>query len=104
MSDPRAAPDPIDEAYAQAEAMLDDAAARAARRARVLGAVAAEAQPPPANQSLFARHGRWLAAASVAGLSLLIGLRYYQPASLRVDAPPPPTIAVPLAPSAEISA
>ena len=43
MSDHDAAPDPIDKAYVQAEAMLDDEAARAARRARVLGAVAAEA-------------------------------------------------------------
>ncbi len=36
MSDP-GAPDPMDKAYVDAEAVLDDAAARAARRAPVAG-------------------------------------------------------------------
>ena len=37
MSDHDAAPDPIDKAYAQAEARLDDEAARAAHKAFKLG-------------------------------------------------------------------
>jgi hypothetical protein len=43
VSDHDAAPDPIDKAYVQAEALLSDEEARAARRARVLAAVAREA-------------------------------------------------------------
>ena len=36
-------PNPLDQAYVQAEGLLDDEAARVARRARVLGAVAGAA-------------------------------------------------------------
>ena len=42
MSDRDAATDPVDTAYLEAEALLSDDAARAMRRARVLGAVARE--------------------------------------------------------------
>lgn len=97
------APDPIDKAYAQAEAVLDDEAARAARRARVLGAVArdAEASPAPAPsrpQNPWRRHGGWLAAASVAGVSLLVALQINPPADRRQAQPPaspPPVAAAP---------
>ena len=80
MSDHHDAPDPMDKAYAQAEAMLSDEAARAARRARVLGAVAAEpvtaaATSAPSNgKSAWWAPGGWLVAASVAGLSVLIAV------------------------------
>ena len=74
-------PDPLDKAYREAEALLDDAEARAARRARVLGAVAeqpaAPAYPPPA--AAGRRWGGWLAAASVVGLSLLTLSQIYRP-------------------------
>ncbi|HEY4029737.1 MAG TPA: ankyrin repeat domain-containing protein [Caulobacteraceae bacterium] len=67
--------DPIDEAYVRAEQALDDEAARAARRARVLAAAAQEPTPAPAAKpaarSLLRRYGGWLAAAGVAGISVL---------------------------------
>lgn len=78
------APDPIDKAYAQAEAMLDDEAARAARRARVLGAVASDAgaapivSAPPQRRVSWAAGG-WLAAASVAGVSVLVAFQLTAP-------------------------
>ena len=80
-----AAPDPLDRAYARAEAMLDDETARAARRARVLGAVARDAQARPAavsgpDKRLSWQRGGWLAAASVAGLSALVAVRLSLPA------------------------
>ena len=80
MSDHDAAPHPIDKVYAQAEAMLDDDAARAARRARVLGAVAGEAGtapivPAPPTRRVSWAAGGWLAAASVAGVSVLVALQ-----------------------------
>jgi len=82
-------PDPLDKAYREAEALLDDAEARAARRARVLGAVAeqpaAPAYPPPA--AAGRRWGGWLAAASVVGLSLLTLSQIYRPGA--PPAPPP---------------
>ena len=80
MSDHDAAHDPIDKVYAQAEAMLDDDAARAARRARVLGAVAGEAgaapimSAPPKRRVSWAA-GRWLAAAGVAGVGVLLAVQ-----------------------------
>ena len=100
MSDQDPAPDPMDKAYAQAEAMLDDEAARAARRARVLGAVAREAEAPPAIPSrprLSWRRGGWLAAACVAGLSALVTVRLYPTAVVRHEPPPanPPVAAAP---------
>jgi len=75
------APDPIDKAYTQAEAMLDDEAARAARRARVLGAVAGDVQAAPSVSAPPRRRvswaaGGWLAAASVAGVSVLVALQF----------------------------
>jgi len=85
-------PDAIDKAYAQAEAMLTDEAARAARRARVLGAVAAAGPaaqvPPPARRSASWARGRWLAAASVAGLTVLIAIRQAPNFQLTPAAPP----------------
>src|SRR5476649_969347 len=77
-------PDPMDRAYAQAEAILGDEAARAARRARVLAAVAREAATPPAHSSPAIkrpawRSGRWLVAASVAGLGVFLATQVYLP-------------------------
>jgi hypothetical protein len=93
MSDP-GAPDPMDKAYVDAEAVLDDAAARAARRARLLGAVASEPVAPqaaPAARRPAWRSARWLAAACVAGLGLLIAIQTYHPADheLRVASAAP---------------
>jgi DNA polymerase-3 subunit gamma/tau len=84
MSDPAATPDPVDQAYVQAEAMLSDDEARAARRARVLAEVArqpAAAAPDarrPSRPSPW-RRGGWLAAASVAGLAFIIASQMYRP-------------------------
>jgi hypothetical protein len=83
MSDHDATPDPIDTAYVQAEAVLSDEAARAARRARVLAAVASEAAlaaPVPFTRRSTWRRGRWLAAAGVAGLGLILATQIYPPA------------------------
>jgi hypothetical protein len=101
MSDHDPATDPVDTAYARAEAVLESEAARAARRAWVLeaatleptstAAVAAAAararRPPPW------RRGGWLAAASVAGIAVLLAARLYQPE----HEPPPPAAAAPSA-------
>jgi hypothetical protein len=84
MSDRDSAPDPIDKAYVQAEAALSDEAAREARRARLLAAVArapataVAASLPPGRRSAW-RRGGWLAAASVAGLGVFIATQVYQP-------------------------
>jgi hypothetical protein len=99
MSDPDAGPDPIDKAYGQAEAILDDAAACAARRERVLAAVAvAGSGQPDRKPRLLWGQARWLAAASVAGLALFIGLRFYQPTPPPSE-PPPATTEVATAPA-----
>ena len=87
MSDPDAANHPVDGAYAQAEALLDDEAARAARRARVLAAVAQASAPAavdavPRRRSPW-RRGGWLAAASVAVFCAFLAGRIYQPARYR---------------------
>ena len=82
MSDHDAAPDPVDKAYVQAEALLDDEAARAARRARLLAAVAEpEAAPTPTapRARTVLRRGGWLAAASVAVFCAFLAGRIYQP-------------------------
>ena len=81
MSDPDLIPDPIDKTYAEAEAMLADDAARAARRARVLAAVAPEPMAPaePVRRPMH-RPAGWLAAASVAGLGVFLAIRFYPPA------------------------
>jgi hypothetical protein len=108
MSDPDAAPDPIDQAYAQAEALMSDDAARAARRARVLAAVARESATPPAPTALTMRRpawrrGGWLAAASVAVLGMFLATHIYEPALRQPPtepaAPvvPPPAAAIPTA-------
>ncbi|HLZ75644.1 ankyrin repeat domain-containing protein [Phenylobacterium sp.] len=94
-------PDPMDRAYAQAEAMLDDAQARAARRARVLAAVAAdsvEAETPPARPRAAWGRGGWLIAASVAGLSVLVAQQIRSPAP-GVQPPAPLSVAPPASPA-----
>jgi hypothetical protein len=85
MSDHDAAPDPIDKAYVEAETVLSDEAARAARREQVLAAVAREAEAAPAAPLLFTRRsswrrGGWLAAAGVAGLGLILATQINSPA------------------------
>ncbi len=113
MSDPDAMPDPIDKAYVEAEAVLSDEAARAARRERVLAVVATQGAPEavaPARRAPLWRRGGWLVAACVTGLALFIASQVYQPpqlppgkptAALRsppvatrpaVPAPPPSTL------------
>lgn len=121
MSDPDAPNDPngdgavtrtpLDEAYSEAEAMLRDEDGRAARRDRVLAAVAAAQavseppsepdlasaptapSPPPARRTAW-RPAPWLAAAGVAGIATLIGVRLNLPpgvqAPLMEPAPEPP--------------
>ena len=83
-------PDPMDKAYAEAEAMLSDDAARAARRARVLAAVAAAppAEASPARSPGIWRRGGALAAAGLAGLVVLVATQVHPPAPL---GPPAPT-------------
>jgi hypothetical protein len=111
MSDHDAAPDPMDQAYARAETLLNDEAARAARRARVLAAVAGEAAAPspvepasPARRSAWGRGG-WLAAAGVAGLGVFLATRVYLPATIpQKVAPPPATTGGPAAPASEPAA
>ena len=95
MPDHKDAPDPMDRAYVEAEAMLDDAAARAARRARVMAAVTGEqasaraASPHQKRRAAWGRGG-WLAAASVAGLSALIAFQADRTNTIAPQAPPPP--------------
>ena len=94
MSDPNDMRDPVDKAYLEAEAELNDEAARAARRAWVLAAVAAEhaaplassletAAPPairrPAWLGSSWPRGGWLAAACVAGLGVILATQVYRP-------------------------
>jgi hypothetical protein len=100
MPDHDAAPDPIDEAYVRAEAMLSDDAARAARRARVLAAVAqapapslaAAVAPPavaaPAVRRAAWRPGGWLAVACVVGLSVFLAVKVYQPTAFQPQTTP----------------
>jgi len=91
------APDPIDKAYVQAEAVLSDEADRAARRARVLAAVAQAAPEaaPSAPRRTWARGG-WLVAASVAGVSVLLATQVRPPIQTEPPpAPPAPTAAAP---------
>jgi hypothetical protein len=96
MSDPDAKPDPMDKAYAEAEALLNDERERAERRARVLAAVASEpaAAPEAASRSTgrgaWARGG-WLVAAGVAGFSVLLATQVYLPSLKR----PQPELAAP---------
>jgi hypothetical protein len=89
--------DPMDEAYLRAEQALDDEAARAARRARVLAAVAKDAAaapaPAPSPRGPIRRYGGWLAAAGVAGLSVWTAQQVYRPAPPREEAATAPSIA-----------
>jgi hypothetical protein len=75
-------PDPMDEAYRRAEQALDDEAARAGRRARLLAAVAGEpaapAVSPPSTRRGVRRYGGWLAAAGVAGLAVVTAEQVYR--------------------------
>jgi hypothetical protein len=108
MPDPDAAPDPMDKAYAQAEAVLSDDAARAARRARVLAAIAGEPAVQPAESSVPKRRpawlrGGWLVAASVAGLAALLTVQVYRPAQIQPPTAPAPP-AAPVAADAEAAA
>jgi hypothetical protein len=92
--------DPMDKAYVQAEAMLDDDHARAARRARVLAAVAEAGDEPdaaPAPRGTAWRHGGWLVAASVAAVSVLVAVQINQPPAF--ERPTTPPIAPPIAPT-----
>lgn len=95
--------DPMDKAYVQAEAMLDDDHARNARRARVLAAVAeavAEPEAAPAPRRTAWRHGGWLVAASVAAVSVFIAVQINQPPAFERPTTPPiaPAPAQPAAP------
>jgi hypothetical protein len=90
-------PDPLDQAYAQAEGLLDDEAARVARRARVLGAVAGAA-PARKSQARLGR-GAWLAAACVAGAALVLAVQLTPPRTVETPRPAAPPIAE-IAPSA----
>src|SRR5437899_1596818 len=110
---PDAAPDPVDEAYARAEAVLSDDEARSARRARVLGAVAREGEAPaapvPSARRPVWRRAGWLAAASVVGLSVFVAVQIFPPpprpppntpantpANMQGETAPPPTQAAPI--------
>lgn len=92
MSDHDAAPDPIDQAYVQAETVLGDEEARTERRARVLAAVAHEARGarraprrPGAPTATFV-----VARRRFGGLSLLLALHMRPPAPVRPEQAPPP--------------
>lgn len=95
-------PDPMDAAYLRAEQAMDDEAERAARRGRLLAAVAPapEAPAPPAWRPIR-RYGGWLAAACVAGLSAWTAQKVYRPAPPPAAMPPlvaPAATAPPAAP------
>jgi len=79
-------PEPVDQAWAVAEALLADDAARVRRRARVLAAVA-RIEPTPARGRRSARGG-WLAAAAVAGLSVFVAIQIQQRPPVHAPAPP----------------
>jgi len=101
------APDPVDRAYVQAEALLGEEDARAARRARVLAAVAREPGAPPVARPRSAwrqggaRWAGWLAAASIVGLGVVMLPETHQPA--RRLPPPIAPAAAPRTPSAAAS-
>ena len=101
MSDDADAPDPIDKAYLEAEAVLSDDEARATRRARVLAAVTREAAPAalpsPARRRPDWRRGGWLAAACVVGLGVFLVSQISQPVRYG-----PQTAASPAAPAQTI--
>jgi hypothetical protein len=90
-------PDPLDQAYVQAEGLLDDEAARVARRARVLGAVAGVA--PARKPQVRLGRGAWLAAACVAGAALVLAVQLTPLRTVETPGPAAPPIAE-IAPSA----
>ncbi len=100
MSEHDDTPDPIDKAYVEAEAMLSDDEERAARRSRVLAAIAREPATPAAAPPTQPRRGPdwrrsgWLAAACVVGVSVILVSQIYQPARFR-----PQSAATPAAPA-----
>src|SRR5580698_6111667 len=107
MSDHDTAPDPIDEAYVRAEAMLSDDEARAARRARVLAAVEGaptaaweQASPPRRGRSAW-RGGGWLTAASITAVcvGVFVTSQIYHPAPV-LTGPSAPAHAPPASPAA----
>lgn len=89
------APHPIDRTYRDAEATLDDDAARRARRAQVLEAVARESKAAaPLTETRKPpvwRYAGWLTAASVAGLGALIAYQLSPVADLS-PAPAPDAV------------
>ena len=73
--------------------MLSDDEARAARRARVLDAVtrgagAGRSCPRPPRRRAAWRPGGWLAAACVAGLSVFLAIKLYQPTQFQPQTTP----------------
>ncbi len=84
MSDHDPTADRLDNAYIESEALLNDNAARLARRARVMAAVARQPSTPrliksAARQRRMWRLGGWLSAASLAGLCAVWATRVYPP-------------------------
>lgn len=68
--------DPLDDAYVEAERLLEDDAARRARRAQVLAAVAttpADAPPAPVRRTSRWTSG-WALAAGIGGLGVLVAI------------------------------
>jgi len=90
--------DPMEETYLRAEEALDEEAARAARRAKVLAAVAEDQArtPAPAPRGPMRRYGGWLAAACVAGISVITAQQVWRTKPPQV-APPAAKAPAPLA-------
>jgi len=107
MSDYDVTPDPLDKAYVQAEAFLNDEEARAARRARVLAAASREAEIQTSrDRRTIWRLGGGLAAAAVGGLSVLLAMHMREASAPRpppAPAPAPANHPAPNAPSMEAS-
>jgi hypothetical protein len=82
--------DPIDKAYAEAEALLNDEASRAARRAKLLATVATDAAPVVGNprRSPWPR-AVWLAAAGIGGMALILASQSRLTDRFRLQTPPP---------------
>jgi hypothetical protein len=91
MDEPDTRLEPVDQAYADAEALLADDEARVRRRARVLGAVA-RIEPARARGRRSAPGG-WLAAACVVALSLFVVVQIQQRPPSHAGAPPKAQIA-----------
>ena len=96
MSDEDLSPDPVDKAYAQAEALLGDEAARGSRRAKVLAAVAETAAPAVRAQRPAAwPRAVWLTAAGIAGVALVVASQSRLADRFRLQTPPPPPAKAP---------